>query len=309
MRTRFGGLTGTLISLLATVICTGVASAGISVLTEQYDNSRTGADLNETLLNPSSVSPSTFGKLWAYTVSGSVQAQPLYVANQFIPGYGARNVLYIATMNDVVYAFDADSRTVLWSVNLGAETGSIPVPISAILGSQSASGENIVGNVGIESTPQIDISTRIMYLVARTMDNASTCAQCAPTQRLHALDIMTGAEKFGGPVLIGGSVPGSGDGSSTVVFNPLNENQRSSLALPTGRSTSPGHLTRMLSGGTAGSCLTMRPHCSRRGSFPRVRTPPRLASGCRGAHPPSTRQGMSTTCRATVPPEAADIME
>src|SRR5262249_61504505 len=83
--------------------------AQISVTTERYDAARTGANLNETILTTSNVNAAQFGKLFSYTVDGSVQAQPLYVSSVAIPGKGTHNVLYIATMNDVVYAVDADS--------------------------------------------------------------------------------------------------------------------------------------------------------------------------------------------------------
>jgi hypothetical protein len=199
-----------------------------SVLTQLYDNARTGANLNETQLNTSNVNVNQFGKLWAYNVDGSIYAQPLYVPAVTISGQ-PHNVLYVATMNDKVYAFDADTNAApLWMddfTNPGA--GITPVPISDITG---GAGGNIVGNVGIEGTPVIDPATRTMYLVARTKENG------VYFQRLHALDITTGAEKFSGPVVIQGSVPGTGDGSigGTLTFDPLIHNQRPSLALVNG---------------------------------------------------------------------------
>src|SRR6516162_8359889 len=95
-------------------------SAQTNIVTERYDNARTGANLNETQLTTSNVNVNSFGKLWSYTVSGSVQAQPLYVQGVTIPGKGTHNVLYVVTMNDVVYAFDADSNsnTPLWSLDI-----------------------------------------------------------------------------------------------------------------------------------------------------------------------------------------------
>ncbi|MGH9760736.1 MAG: hypothetical protein ACREAC_07825, partial [Blastocatellia bacterium] len=166
-------------------------------------------------LNTSNVNGSQFGKLYSYTVDGSVQAQPLYVPNLTIPGQGVHNVLFVATMNDVLYAFDADSNGganhgVLWSRDFrNPAAGVIPVPITDIVGSNNL---NIVGNVGIESTPYIDLSTGTMYLVARTKETSGS--NVSYFQRLHAVDITTGAEKLGGPVAIQGSVPGTGTGSS-----------------------------------------------------------------------------------------------
>jgi hypothetical protein len=208
----------------------------VNITTERYDNSRTGANLNETVLTTSNVDSAQFGKLYSYVVDGSVQAQPLYVSNLTIPGLGSRNVLFVVTMNDVVYAFNADSNAtnggILWKVdfrNPGA--GVSPIPIVDIVNDNTL---NIVGNVGIESTPVIDLSSKTMYLVARTKEVSGATTNYVA--RLHALDITTGAEKFGGPVIIQGSVPGSGQGSSggVLTFDPLIHNQRSSLALANG---------------------------------------------------------------------------
>jgi hypothetical protein len=218
--------------------CARGSFAQINITTERYDQSRLGANLSETQLNASNVNVNTFGKLWSYQVSGSVHAQPLYVQNVTIPGKGSHNVLYVVTMNDVVYAFDADSgsNTPLLSLDLTTQVGgSTPVPITDIVGP----GLNIVGNVGIESTPYIDLSTNTMYLVARTKQSANTCGTVNGNycQRLHALDITTFAEKFGGPVVIQGSVSGTGDASvgGTLTFDPKIHNQRSSLALANGQ--------------------------------------------------------------------------
>jgi hypothetical protein len=222
------------VAILLLIPC--LASAQTSVTTERNDNSRTGANLNETILNTSNVNVTQFGKLFSYTVDASIYAQPLYVPNVVIPGQGTYNVVYVATMNDSIYAFNADSNAVnggiLWSVNFtNPSAGVTAIPIANIVGSNAL---NIVGNVGIESTPVIDLTSKTIYLVARTMEvSGSTTNYVA---RLHALDITTGTEKFGGPVVIQGSVPGSGQGSSagTLTFSPFFQNQRSSLALVNG---------------------------------------------------------------------------
>jgi len=213
------------------------AQTQTSITTERYDNSRLGAYLNETNLNVSNVSVGQFGKIFSYSVDGSVQAQPLYVPNVAIPGQGTHNVLYVPTMNDVLYAFDADSNNknggVLWSVdfrNPGA--GVTPIPIVDIVGSNNL---NIVGNVGIEGTPVIDPNTNTLYLVARTKEVSGTSTNYVA--RLHAIDITSGIEKFGGPSApIQASVPGTGNGSSggTLNFDTKLENQRPSLALANG---------------------------------------------------------------------------
>jgi hypothetical protein len=223
--------------LLFLTILTTRAQAQVNVLTERYDNGRTGANLNETILNTSNVNVNQFGKVYSYTVDGSVFGQPLYVGALNIPNLGVHNVLYVVTMDDVVYAFDADSNTgstggLLWSVdykNLAA--GVTSIPITDIVGSNSL---NIVGTVGIESTPVIDLSSHTMYLVARTKEVSGGTTNYVA--RLHAVDITTGAEKFGGPTVIQGSVPGVGNGSTggTLTFDPFFQNQRSSLALANG---------------------------------------------------------------------------
>src|ERR1019366_8593575 len=90
-------------------VLTPALHAQQSILTERYDNSRTGAYLNETQLNASNVNVNTFGKLWAWGVDGSIYAQPLFLFNVAVPGMGSHNVVYVVTMNDKVYAFDADA--------------------------------------------------------------------------------------------------------------------------------------------------------------------------------------------------------
>ncbi|HET7923605.1 MAG TPA: PQQ-binding-like beta-propeller repeat protein, partial [Rhodanobacteraceae bacterium] len=188
------------LGILAPFAC---AIAGIDVVTERYDDARLGANLSETQLNTSNVGASAFGKLWSYTASGSVYAQPLYVHDLAIPGQGTHNVLYVATMNDVLYAFDADSPGVapdflpLLSLDIASQVpGEFPACIPDILGYN----DNIIGNVGIESTPVIDRSTNTIYLVARTETSSTgACQGSNPTfiQRLHALDMTTFEERPG----------------------------------------------------------------------------------------------------------------
>lgn len=215
------------------------ARAQIDIVTERYDDARLGANLQETQLTTANVSVDSFGKVWSYTVSGSVYAQPLYVRNVSIAG-GTHNVLYVVTMNDMVYAFDADSSTdapLITPFDAAAAVGGTPVPILDILGFN----DNIIGNVGIESTPVIDLSTSTMYFVARTEESGGGCGGANPTfcQRLHAIDMATFAERPGSGVILGGSVPCAGSGTScnggTLTFDPKIEDQRSSLALSNGR--------------------------------------------------------------------------
>ena len=214
------------VPFLITVFAVG-AFAQVSVLTYRYDNFRTGANLNETVLTASSVA-SGFGKLFARQVDGELYAQPLYVSNVTIPGKGIHNVVYVATMNDVVYAFDADSNAAdnagpLWTVSFAnPATGITPIPITDI-----AEAANIRGNVGVESTAIIDLPSKTLYLVARTKESG------AYYQRIHALSIETGAERTNSPVAISGSVAGNGAGSvaGRLTFDPLLGNQRPALAI------------------------------------------------------------------------------
>jgi hypothetical protein len=207
-----GGTIGPLV-LLAQILLTAPAesSGTVNVLTQDYDIARTGANLSEVSLTPSNVSSATFGKLFAFAVDDEVFAQPLYVSGLSIAG-GVHNTLIVATTGNSVYAFDADNPSTtnapLWSVNLGA-----PVPSAKYFFRASESYLGIVG------TPVIDPSTNTIYLVAQEWDTATQTA----SHNLHALDLLTGSEKFGGPVQI-----------STKGFNPHTNWQRSGLLLLNG---------------------------------------------------------------------------
>ena len=199
--------------------------------THHNDNFRTGANVSENVLSPATVNSTNFGKLFTWQLDGTMHASPLYVANVNVPGVGLRNVLYAATEHDSVYAFDADgmSATPLWKTSFINPAGGVTtVP-------PTDTGEccDIAGEIGITGTPVIDPSTRTLYVVAKTKEVSGGTAY---VQRLHALDIATGAEKFGGPVVIQASVPGSGGGSVSgqVSFGGLRENQRPALLLSNG---------------------------------------------------------------------------
>jgi hypothetical protein len=203
------------------------AKASDDVLTYHYDLARTGLDADETILTPTNVSQASFGRLFSDPVDGFVYAQPLYVSGVTIPGKGTHNVVYVATENDTVYAFDADrAGPPLWRASL-LEGGSA-VPSTAF-----ACGQ-IVPRVGITGTPVIDRATGTLYVVAMVEHTASGHATYA--QRLHALDIATGAEKPGGPVTIAGSVAGKGAGSGggKLAFDGFLHLNRPGLALANG---------------------------------------------------------------------------
>ena len=199
------------------------------VATSQYNNARTGATLNETTLTPQNVNARQFGKLGAYKVDGAVYAQPLYVPDVPIPGKGTHNVLFVATEHDSVYAFDADKPgdTPLWQVSfLESKRGVTTVP------APQTNCPFIAPEVGITSTPVIDMKTGTLYVLARTMIGR-TLSKNEFFQNLHALAITTGVEKFGGPKIVSATAKGTGDGAENglVSFNDLRENPRAALLL------------------------------------------------------------------------------
>lgn len=199
------------------------------LLTAQYDNMRTGANLNEKILTPANVNAQHFGKLFSYPVDGDVYAQPLYLPNVEIPGKGKHNVLFVATESDSVYAFDADagSAAPLWRAKL-ADPGAGIKPLS-----ESDVRCFFIGpEIGITSTPVIDLKTGTLYVLARTKESKGVMAAPEYKQKLHALAITTGAEKFGGPVEIKAAIPRAG--GTSIEFDPRAENPRAALLLSKG---------------------------------------------------------------------------
>lgn len=209
--------------------------AGTSVLTSHNDNARTGLNTNETVLTPANVASTNFGLLFTQPVDGFVYAQPLVMTNVLIPGKGAHNVVFVATEHDGVYAFDADNDSgsnslPLWQtsfINPAAGVTSVP---SADVGCT-----DLLPEIGITSTPVIDPVSGTIYVEAKTEE--LTNGVTTFVHRLHALDVTTGAEKFGGPVVIQVSVPGSGDGNDgagNVPFDPMMHMNRPGLLLSQG---------------------------------------------------------------------------
>jgi hypothetical protein len=211
-----------------------VPGKGVNVLTQHNDLGRTGANLDENRLTVAVVTSAHFGKIFTRAVDDQIYAQPLVVSGVQLPGRGLRDVLYVATVNDTVYAFDADDPVAgkpIWKKSyLGA--GVMPPTNTDMTGACGGHYSDFSGKIGIVGTPVIDPATGTMYFVARTKEagNGGT----AFVQRLHALDITDGNERSGSPVAISASVPGTGEGGTTITFDPLKENQRAGLLLLNG---------------------------------------------------------------------------
>jgi hypothetical protein len=214
-----------LLCLMLIVVGAGSALAG-DVLTYHNDLSRTGQNLNETILTTSNVNSAGFGLLFTMKVDSNIDAQPLYVSGLTIAGV-SHNVVYTVTENDSVYAFDADMGSQIWKVS--AKMAGEIVPSGRTLGC------NQIGpTLGITATPVIDRSSGphgTIYLVAMSADSSGNYYQ-----RLHALDLTTGAEEFGGPTTIAAQYPGNGEGSQngTLTFDPKQYAERVGLLLLNG---------------------------------------------------------------------------
>jgi hypothetical protein len=200
--------------------------------TYKNDNLRTGQNLNEIVLTTGNVNPTQFGKLFSYPVDGHVYAQPLYVAGVNIPGQGVHNVVYVATENDSVFAFDADNiiQQPLWQRSfIDPVNGITTVPQQDV-----ELGNDLPVQVGITATPVIDPAINTIFVLARTKEVSNGVTNYV--HRLHALDMTTGAERPGSPMVVQATVSGTGSGGNgkTVSFNPLRENPRSGLLLVNG---------------------------------------------------------------------------
>jgi hypothetical protein len=199
----------------------GTSNSSVDVTTYHYDNGRSGQNLNETTLTLANVNSTTFGKKGEFSVDGKVDAQPLYLSQVTIGGQ-KKNVLYVATEHGSVYAFDADSingttSTFLWK--------------TSTLGSGETTSDNrgcgqVSPEIGITSTPVIDRTRNAIYVVAMSKNSSGNYFQ-----RLHALNLSTGAELFSGPQTITATYPGTGDNSSggKVIFDPKQYKERPGL--------------------------------------------------------------------------------
>ena len=230
---------------------------------------------------------SSFGKLFTMSVDGQIYAQPLYVPLVSIPQQGVHDVVYVATQNNSVYAFDADVQGgALWHVNLGPA-----MPTSTCCASGNL---DIVPQIGITSTPVINLLSGILYVVTETLESGATVF------RLHALDITTGNDKIT-PVVIQGSVPGSSVDSANGVltFNPAEQRQRLGLLLLNGNVYVGFGSHEVLTLGTGGYSVTAERHYNEPVSFASRLTEPATVFGRVALPRPPTQTAISTSRPAT----------
>lgn len=214
---------GSATSSAATLTVTVTATT--DVLTYHNDIARTGQNLTETILTTGNVASATFGKLGFYATDGLVDAEPLYASAVAVPGNGTHNLVIAASEHDTVYAFDADSGSVIWQktmLNSGETTSDV------------RGCSQVVPEIGVTATPVIDRtrgSNGAVYVVAMSKDGAGKYHQ-----RLHALDLAQGTELFGGPVDVQATYPGSGVGGNgtNVIFDPGQYKERPALLLMNG---------------------------------------------------------------------------
>jgi hypothetical protein len=203
------------------------------VYTYHNNLARDGTNTRENILTPANVNTTTFEKLFSCPIDGAAYTQPLWVPSLGIGG-GMRNVIYVATQHDSLYAFDADTNpcTKLWQADLldsshGGTVGETSVPTADV----GNGFMDIQPEIGVTGTPVIDPASKTLYVVSKSEGPTGTFHQ-----RLHALDLATGDEKLGGPVNIAASVSGMGYDNSggSISFNPETEHQRSALTLVNG---------------------------------------------------------------------------
>ncbi len=230
----FANLRKGILYLFVLFLFHGTASAQTDVITQHNDLKRTGWDSTETQLTQSNVGSGRFGEIFSRTVDDQIYAQPLVVSNLSIGG-GTHNVVFVATVNNTVYAFDADDSAIdtpYWQVNLTYNASGYRPPTNSDLSAAGACGGSYMdftGNMGIVGTPVIDTGTNTLYVVARSVSGNGS----SYLQYLHALDITTGAERPYSPVKITATYPGTGSGSvgGIITFNPKTQNQRPALLL------------------------------------------------------------------------------
>jgi hypothetical protein len=215
-----GSATSAAATLTVTTSAPAAVSSNVDVVTYHYDAMRSGANTNETVLTPANVNSTKFGLLGSFAVDGKVDGQPLYLSNVSIAD-GTKNVLYVVTEHDTVFAFDADSvsgaTTSLWKSSM-LQAGESP--------SDDRNCGQVTPEIGITSTPVIDRARNAIYIVAVVKTSSG-----AYVHRVHALNLATGQELFGGPTTVTATYPGSGANSTngTDTFDPKQYNERPAL--------------------------------------------------------------------------------
>jgi fibronectin type 3 domain-containing protein len=206
------------VKLLLEQLETRLAPSATIVTTFHNDNASTGQNLNETTLTPANVNSASFGKLFSTPVDGQVYAQPLYLSGVNVTVGGqtsSHNVAYVATEHDSLYAIDADTGATLWQTSLLTPVhGGTVTPVSNL----DTNSDDLRPEIGITCTPVIDPATGTIYVEARTKEVAGVNTHFI--QQLHAIDISTGTEKFGGPAVIGDTISNNGGSTYTYVSGP-----------------------------------------------------------------------------------------
>ncbi len=200
------------------------AAAVADVVTYHYDNARDGLNAQESILTPAKVTAATFGKVGFYAADGKVDAAPLFAAQVPVGGGTIANLVYVASEHGSLYAFNTATGAQVW--------------MTSLLGLNETTAKNgcgqITPEVGITSTPVIDRKAGpngTIFAVSMSLDAANHYHQ-----RLHALDLATGAEQAGSPTEITATYPGTGDNSSggMVIFDPAQYAERAALTLVNG---------------------------------------------------------------------------
>ena len=201
----------------------------ISVLTQHNNNTRSGYNDKETILTTKNVNPKQFGKAFSLKVDDQLYAQPLVMADLPING-GTHNVVYLATVNNTIYAYDGDNGALYWQKNYTPQGQRAPMN-SDMTGACGGQYLDFSGNMGIVGTPVIDSVAQTLYFVARSTPSGGNFFQY-----LHAVSLVDGSERTGSPVQIAATLPGTGDGSTggNVSFDPQKNNQRQALTLLNG---------------------------------------------------------------------------
>ena len=222
---RISGQISALLVLVGLCVVPVRSVAQKPILTWHYDNGRTGSNTKELVLTPGNVNSKTFGQLSIKPVDGYVAAQPLYVPKLNIVGQGSHDVVLVATMHGSVYAFDADDTNTspLWYTSILTYSPAGATTVAATLkGDAQTTGWT---ELGIVSTPVIDLPSRTLFLVAETYENSLV------VHRLHALDITSGAEKPGSPTTIAATYTYNG---VTTTFKDFYQMNRPGLLLANG---------------------------------------------------------------------------